>query len=98
MASRLEQISVAAGTGIAALLGVLSGLGLFAPLGCPRQGVAGLLGAAVLLLLTGPLAMRASGEYGSRRLLAHIGLGLLTVLAAWPVFHTVVLLARSPSG
>ncbi|MCE4625614.1 MAG: hypothetical protein F7C35_07120 [Desulfurococcales archaeon] len=94
---RLEQTSITIGLGVAFILAVLSALNLFSPYSCPSQGLVGLVAALILSILTSPLAVRRGGG-GRRAFIVHVAVSFITVLMAWPVFHTVILLFLGGEG
>ena len=94
---RLEQTSIAIGLGIAFILALLSAMKLFNPYSCPYQGLIGLVAALILSILTSPLAVRRGGG-GRKAFIVHVAVSFVTVLMAWPVFHTVILLILGGEG
>ena len=96
-ARKLEQTSIVVGLVVATILSLLSGLGLFSPYSCPVQGMVGLAAAILLSILTSPIAVRRGGG-GRRAFLVHVVVSFFTVLMAWPVFHTVIVLFTGGRG
>ncbi len=80
---------------ISALLGVLSGLNLFSPYSCPLQGAIGLLAGVGIIVLSGPALLRRIGGVTRGDYIKYVIMGLLMILAAWPVFHTTILLLKA---
>lgn len=91
----LEAYGIIVGALYSAVLGALSGLGLFTPMSCPAQGLLGLSSAIIVGVLTYPLAARRVPGPWRRGLALYSLIVVISVLAFWPVAHTVVLIALS---
>ena len=92
-ARRLEAQAIIVGALMGAILGILSGLGLFAPLTCKAQGAAGLLGSAAVGVLTSQVALRRSPQPMAKGIIVYTVLVVLSTMMAWPTVHTAILLA-----
>ncbi len=92
---RLEAYGIVAGALYSAVLGLLSGLGLFAPMSCLLQGLLGILSSILVGVLTYPLAARKAPGPWRRGLALYTLIVVISVLAFWPVAHTTVLIAMA---